>query len=153
MQRSIDWRAAVWAGVAAGVAATALQLVLWWAFWDALPWILYRDARLAAAIVMGRGVLPPPATLDAGVMLAATLIHFALSITYSMILACFISRLGMALSLLAGTLYGLALYGINMYGFTLIFPWFSEVRDWITVVTHAVFGAALAGVYKALAGR
>lgn len=153
MRGSLNWRAAVCAGVAAGVVATAVQIVLWWAFWDALPGILYRDARLAAAILMGRAVLPPPATFDWAVMLVATLVHFALSVAYSMILACFISRLGMTRSLLAGTLYGLVLYGINMHGFTVIFPWFAQARDWITIVTHVAFGVALAGAYKALSRR
>lgn len=153
MRTSLNWRAAVWAGIAAGIVATAVQIVLWWAFSDALPGILYRDARLTAAILMGRGVLPPPATFEWEVMLAATLIHFALSIAYGVILACFISRLGMTVSLLAGTLYGLALYGINMHGFTVVFPWFAAARDWITIVTHAVFGVTLAGAYKALSER
>lgn len=150
MRPSPIWSAAVCAGVVAGIAATGAQIVLWWAFTDALPWIVYRDARLTAAIVMGRGVLPPPATFDWNVMLIATLIHFALSIAYGIVLACFISRLGVVLSLAAGILYGLVLYVINLYGFTIIFPWFSEVRDWITMVTHVVLGAAIAGVYKAL---
>ena len=39
-----------------------------------------------------------------------------------------------------GLIYGLGIYAVNMYGVTFIFPWFSEVRDWITIVTHAVFG-------------
>lgn len=146
----MNLRAAIYAGVAAGVLATAAQIALWWILQDDLPGILYRDARLTAAIVMGRSVLPPPATLAWDVMLVATLIHFALAITYSMILACMICRLGMLRSLLAGVLYGLVLYGINMHGFTIIFPWFALARGWITLITHAVFGAALAGTYKAL---
>jgi hypothetical protein len=50
-----------------------------------------------------------------------------------------------------GLIYGLGIYAVNMYGVTFIFPWFSEVRDWITIVTHAVFGLSLAGTYKMLA--
>jgi hypothetical protein len=37
-----------------------------------------------------------------------------------------------------------------MYGFTAVLPWFEAARDWITVVTHGVFGVAAAGVYKML---
>lgn len=148
---SLNWAAAVVAGIVAGTFATAVQLFLWWAFLDALPWMLYRDARLTAAILMGREVLPPPVTFDWNVMMVATLIHFAISIAYGLILACLISRLGMALSLLAGSIFGLSLYGINMYGVTIIFPWFGEARDWITILTHIVFGISLAGTYKAFA--
>lgn len=148
---SLNWGAAVGAGIVAGVIATGVQIALWWAFLDALPWILYRDARLTAAILMGQEVLPPPVTFDWNVIIVATFIHFVISIAYSLTLACLISRLGIALSLLAGSVYGLILYGINMYGVTLIFPWFSEVRDWITILTHVVFGISIAGTYKTLA--
>jgi uncharacterized membrane protein YagU involved in acid resistance len=151
MRLPFNWNAAIGAGIIAGVIATAVQMVLWWAFLDALPRLLYRDARLTAAILMGQEVLPPPATFDWHVMIVATLIHFVLSITYSLILACLISRLGMALSLLTGGIYGLILYGINMHGVTLVFPWFSEVRDWITIITHIVFGISIAATYKVLA--
>lgn len=150
---SINWRAAIYAGVAAGIIATAVQIILWWAFWDVLPGILYRDARLAAATVLGSGVLPPPATFDWAVMSVATLIHFALSMIYSIILTWFISRCGMLFALLVGVLYGLVLFEVNMYGFTMMFPWFAEARDWITLVTHAVFGGSCAVIYKALYRR
>ncbi|KIO49345.1 hypothetical protein [Nitrosospira sp. NpAV] len=147
----VNWAAAVVAGIVAGILATGIQLFLWWIFLDAVPWMLYRDARLTAAIIMGREVLPPPATFDWTVMMVATLIHFVISVAYSLVLAGLIARLRMLPSLLAGAIYGLTLYGINMYGVTIIFPWFSEVRDWITVVTHIMFGISMAGVYKAFA--
>ena len=149
--KSLNSRAAIVAGVIAGTIATAAQVVLWWLFLeDALPWILYRDSRLTAAMLMGPEVLPPPSTFDWTIMAVATAIHFMLSIAYSLVLACLISRLGMILSLTAGLIYGLGIYVVNMYGVTFIFPWFSEVRDWITIVTHAVFGLSLAGTYKIL---
>jgi uncharacterized membrane protein YagU involved in acid resistance len=83
-------------------------------------------------------------------MIIATVIHFVISIVYSLILARLLSRVGTMFSLLAGSIYGLLIYTVNMYGVTAIFPWFSEVRDWITVVTHVVFGISLAGTYKVL---
>ena len=129
------------------------QLVLWWAFRDVLPGILYRDARLTAALVMGRDILPPPAAFDWTVMAVATLIHFALSIIYSAVLAGFVSRRGLPSALLTGAAYGLALFGINMYGFTLVFPWFAAARDWITLAAHVLFGISAAAVYKALSVR
>jgi hypothetical protein len=145
--------AAVYAGIAAGILSTVAQLALWAMFTDALPEILFRDARLAAAIVMGRGVLPPPASFDAVVMLVATLVHFALSITYALILAPLLTSLGPRAALLAGAAFGVALFAMNMYGFTVVFPWFAATRDAITVAAHVVFGVSAAGVYKAVSAR
>jgi hypothetical protein len=144
----IHWRSAALAGIAAGVVATLAQIALWWLSSEPLPAILLRDARLTAAIIMGREVLPPPATFDWSVTLIATLVHFALSIAYALALSVFISRLGTPLSLLAGAVFGLSLYAINMYGFTFVFPWFAAARDWITAATHVIFGMVVSAVYK-----
>ncbi len=147
----VDAVAAVSAGVAAGILATAVQIVLWTIFTDALPAIFFRDSRFAAAIVLGRDVLPPPASFDGRIILIATLVHFALAIAYGLILARFIAGLRIGASLLAGAAFGLGLYAVNMYGFTAAFPWFASSRDWITALTHLVFGTVLAGVYRVAA--
>ena len=153
MRRPVNWSAALYAGVAAGILATVVQIALWSIFADMLPTILFRDARFTAAIVMGRAVLPPPASFEWLVMLVATLVHFALSIIYGLSLSWVIARLRAAPSLLVGAVFGLAVYGVNMYGFTTIFPWFEATRDWITVAAHVAFGIAAAGVYKMLSQR
>lgn len=146
----LNWRSAISSGIVAGVVATGAQIFLWLVFTDALPEIFYRDARFTAAILLGQGVLPPPATFNWKVMIIATVIHFAISIAYSLILSRLLSHINTMLYLFAGSIYGLIVYVINMYGVTAIFPWFSEARDWITVVTHIVFGISLAGTYKVL---
>ena len=138
----------MYGGVAAGILATLAQVALWAVFTDALPTIVFRDARFAAAIVMGRAVLPPPATFDAWIVLVATLVHFALSIAYGLLLARLIAGLGRTSSLLAGAVFGLFVYGVNMYGFTSVFPWFEAARDGITVAAHVVFGIVAAGAYQ-----
>ncbi len=97
---------------------------------------------------MGREVLPPPATFAWSMMSVAALVHFALSIAYGLTLSVFISRLNSALALLAGAAFGACLYAVNMYGFTFVFPWFAVARDWITAVTHVIFGLVVAAVYK-----
>lgn len=150
---AIDWPAAVWAGIAAGVIATGAELLLWWLSARPLPDLLYRDARLAAALVLGRGVLPPPASFDAAVMAVATTIHFVLSIVYAALLALLVARRGLAAAVAIGIGFGLLLFAVNMYGFTWLFPWFSAVRDGITLATHGVFGAAAALCYLALSRR
>ncbi len=151
MNQAIHWRAATYAGIAAGIVATVVEIVLWSVFTDALPEILFRDARFAAAIALGPGVLSPAPGVDWRVVLVATLVHVALSVAYGVILARLIARLGVLSSLLAGAAFGLLVYAVNMYGFTMIFPWFEATRDGITVAAHAAFGMAAAGFYRRLA--
>lgn len=143
----MNWIAALWASVAAAVISTVSELLLWATLTDALPGILWRDARLAAAIVLGSVALQPPATFDAKLMLVATLVHFALSIAYAVALAAIIARLGTASSLIAGAIFGLMLYVINLYGFTAIFPWFAVARGGITLAAHVAFGLSASAAY------
>ena len=147
----LDWRSAVYAGIAAGILSTVVQIALWAALTDALPAVLYRDARFAAAIVMGPRALPPPASFDWAVMSVATLVHLTLSLVYAFVLSALIARLRPPAALVAGAAFGLFVFGLNMYGFTTIFPWFEEDRDWITAAAHAAFGVIAAGVYEASA--
>lgn len=130
-------------GLCAGVIAALTQLLLWWLSGAPVAEMLFRDVRLTAALVLGSGVLPPPSTPQWDVLLVATCIHFTLSIIYALIPAYQAQRLRTASTIFAGPLYGLAIYGANLYGLTLLFPWFAVARDWITLVTHLVFGVAL----------
>lgn len=152
-QLSINWAAALYAGIAAGIIATMAQIILWWGFLDSLPGIMFRDARLAAAIVLGKDILPMQVDFDWQAMIVATMIHFTLSVIYSMILAAFIVRRTFTVSIIVGIEFGFILFAVNMYGFTWIFPWFEEARDWITLVAHIVFGTVSAAMYRILSMR
>ena len=147
MTPPLQWRTAIVAGIAAGILATVVQVALWLALTDALPEILYRDARFAAAIVMGPGALSP-ADPRVSIMLVATLVHFALSIVYGMIVSRLTMRLPIYVALLTGGALGLMLFVVNMYGFTVLFPWFAASRDGITLAAHVAFGVTAASVYQ-----
>lgn len=136
------------AGLGAGIFATVAQFVLWWLVELPLPETFFRDVRLTAALVMGASVLTPPSTPQWDILLVATLIHFSLSVTYALILAYLLGRLRTAPTLFAGALYGLVIYVVNLYGLTLLFPWFTVSRDWVTLLAHLAFGVALAGGYR-----
>jgi hypothetical protein len=138
------------AGIIAGAAATVIEILLWWIYGFALPETLFRDTRLAAAVVLGREVLPPPSTFDGRVMLAATIVHFGISIAAAVVLSVLIARLELRAAIVAGALFGLALYVIDMYAFTALFPWFAITRDAITAATHIAFGVIAATAYGAL---
>ena len=141
------------AAIAAAIISTVVEIVLWACFTDALPGILWRDGRLAAAIVLGPRVLQPAATFDASVMLVASIVHGALSIVYALALAMVVRRLPFAQALIAGILFGLALYAINLHGFTAVFPWFVVARDGITLTGHLAFGLCASATYWLLRRR
>ena len=62
MRTKLDLRAAVLAGIAAGVLFIILEMALVALMMGDSPWA---PPRMIAAIAMGEGVLPPPATFDA----------------------------------------------------------------------------------------
>lgn len=140
---SFDLAMAAAAGLAAGVIATAVQLLWWWLAGDMVLHLLRRDTRLAAAILLGPRVLPPPYDLELLILAAAGTMHFLLSAIYGLIQAP-LSRLPYRLAIPTGTLFGALLFFINMYGFTSVFPWFTASRDGATFVAHLAFGASAA---------
>ena len=148
MAGTIDWKAAVWAGIIAGVVFMMLEMVLVQLFGEGNMW---GPPRMIAAIVMGREVLPPPAIFDSGVFAAATVVHFVLSLIYAFIFAWIVSRWQMAMTgaTISGLVFGLVIYAVNFYGFTVVFPWFAEARNSITIVAHAIFGLTLGVIYGA----
>lgn len=149
MRRSLDWKAAIWAGLAAGVVFMMLEMLLVMLIEGKSPWA---PPRMIAAMVMGKGVLPPPATFDGVIMAVAMMTHLVLSVLLAFVLGWLISgwRLGMAGAIIAGTLFGLAVYFIDFYLFTAIWPWFAMARGPISIFAHAAFGFVLGWVYRAM---
>lgn len=149
MTTKIDLRAALWAAAVAGIIFMMLEMAMVMLVQGESPWA---PPRMIAAIGMGEGVLPPPATFDPGIMAVAMAIHFALAVVLAIILAWGVSRfrLGTAASVAAGAAFGLAVYYLNFHGFTALFPWFAMARGAISIVAHIAFGAILGAVYRLL---
>lgn len=150
MHDAIDWKAAVFAGLIAGAVFMMLEMVLVGTIGGQSPW---GPPRMIAAMAMGEEVLPPPASFDAGIMMVAMIIHFALSILLGVILGWIISHWQMRLltAAIAGTLFGILVYLVNFYGMTAFFPWFAMARGAISIFAHAAFGLVLGWSYQALA--
>jgi hypothetical protein len=146
LRQLVDWRAAFWAGIIAGIAFFLLQMALT-ARLLGTPWIF---PRMTAAIVLGRGVLPPPATFDAGVVAVAIAIHMLLALAYTALIAFVLHRWGLLVGVVGGALLGLALYVINYWTLAGLFPWFLDLKSGIALVSHVVFGALAGGVYELL---
>lgn len=150
MTRSINWKAAIWAGIIAGVVFMMLEMVLVGTVGGKSPW---GPPRMIAAMVMGESVLPPPGTFDFGIVMVAMMIHLVLSIILGVILGWAISKWRMSLitAVVAGTVFGLAVYFVDFYLMTAIFPWFAMARGAISIFAHAMFGLVLGWVYQAMA--
>lgn len=144
-ERRWNVKAAVRAGVLASLVFQLLEIVLIPLFGGGSPW---GPARMIAAMVLGRGVLPPPASFDLAVVLTALVVDIALAIIYALVLAAIIRRWSLAASAAGGAVFGLVLYVINFYGFTALFPWFEMGRNGVTIFTHVVFSLIAAVAYK-----
>ena len=153
MTKSLNWKAAIGAGIVAGLVFMMLEMALITILQGQSPW---GPPRMMAAMVMGKGVLPPmdaPATFDFTIMMVAMMIHLLLSIVLAIALGFSISRLRLSLvsSIAAGAVFGAIVYYVDFYGFTAIFPWFAMARGPISLFSHAMFGAVAGGVYQAIA--
>lgn len=150
MPNQIDWKAVVWAGIIAAAVFMMLEMALVATVGGGSPW---GPPRMIAAMVMGRDVLPPPATFALAPVMMAMVIHFLLSIALAAILGWIISnwRLSLTASIIVGTLFGLLIYIVNFYGFTAVWPWFAMARGWISILAHAMFGLALGWAYHSIA--
>ncbi|MDQ6758133.1 MAG: hypothetical protein M3004_14520 [Bacteroidota bacterium] len=143
--KSNFFKSGVYAGLIGGLVFMMMEMIMVPLFMNGSPW---GPPRLIAAIGMGKSVLPPPATFDLMMFMMAMIIHFILSIIYALSFGAIVSKLGLSVSLIAGMALGLVLYFVNFYGFTAIFPWFAMARNWVTVVTHLVFGLIAVRVFK-----
>jgi hypothetical protein len=135
------------AGVIASIVFQVLEILLIPRFGGGSPW---GPARMIAAIVMGRGVLPPPATFDLTVVLVALAVDIVLAVIYTAVLGWLIHYWSVGWSLTVGAVFGVLLYLINFSGFTRIFPWFEMGRNGVTLFTHVVFSLTAALAYKKL---
>ncbi|MGH9914937.1 MAG: hypothetical protein ACRD63_06570 [Pyrinomonadaceae bacterium] len=109
---------------------------------------------MIAAIVLGRGVLMPSVPFGLEVLLVALGTHLVLSVCFGLVTGLLIASFhldsSMGMASVAGVLFGLVVYLINFYGMTHFFPWFAEARNWMSLLSHLVFGAVAADVYLKL---
>lgn len=140
-------KAGALAGLIAGAVFMMMEMGLV-ALSGGSPWA---PPRMIAAIVMGEGVLPPPASFDLMIMIAAMAVHFMLSIVIGVGFAFIAKRFGLLMAVGVGAVVGLALYVVNFYGMTAIFPWFAMARNTISIVSHIAFGMVLGLSYHRLA--
>lgn len=124
-----------------------LEMLMVPLFMGGSPW---GPPRMIGAIVLGKDVLPPPATFDFGVLMVAVMLHLVLSIVYTIIIAFLVKNMTLGKALAVGAVLGLVIYFVNFYLMTSVFPWFAEARNWVSAFTHVAFGIGAAWAYKGL---
>ena len=139
----VHWRAVVGAGLISGVVFLMFEMIMLPLFLGLSPWAPPR-------IVLGKGVLPPPATFDFAVVMVAMMIHFALAVVYAFVIAWIAKSQGTASAIGIGATAGLVLYFLNFHVLTAAFPWFAMARNWVSVSGHILFGLVAVGSYRAL---
>jgi hypothetical protein len=146
--QGVDIKAALLAGLIAGVVDLSLLAASGWAQGQNV-WV---NMRQTAAILMGSGVLPPPATFDLLLFVVSTIVHFGLSMVYGLIVAFFIRKSDWKTGLIIGVAVGFGIYVVNYYAFApLLFPWLTESRNgMVPTLIHPVFGMIAAAVYLKL---
>lgn len=142
-QWGVDVKAVLIAGIVAAIAFLAIELALM----PIMGFDVSRPLRTMAAILVGSRVLAPAVAFTVGILVAALLVHVALSLFYTFLLGLFIRGHSMEFSVVVGVIFGFALYVMNFHVFSSIYPWVAEARSWVTVLAHLVFGAVAAGVY------
>lgn len=152
MIRKLDFKAAILAGIVAGLVFMMLEMALVMMFKGQSQW---GPPRMMAAIVMGPKVLPPPATFDMAIMMVAMMIHLMLSIVLGLMIGWAISnwRMDLLVSVVVGAVFGLLIYYVDFYLFTAMFPWFAMSRGAMTAFSHGMFGLVLGFIYRGLAKR
>ena len=150
MSGALNFKAAVLAGLIAGFVFMMLEMVLVGTVGGQSPW---GPPRMIAGMVMGKDVLPPPATFDMSIFAVGMAIHFVLSILLAVVLGWAIShwRMNLFTAIVAGVVFGLIVYFVNFYLMTAMFPWFAMARGAISIFAHAMFGLVLGWAYHSMA--
>jgi hypothetical protein len=143
--QGVDIKAALLGGLLAGLVDLALLAASAWTEGQNV-WV---NMRHTAAILMGTGVLPPPATFDLLLFIVSTIVHFGLSMIYGVIVAFFVRRANWTIGLMIGVAVGFGIYVVNYYVFApLLFPWLIESRSgMVPTLIHPVFGMIAAAAY------
>lgn len=148
----LDWKKALWAGIIAGLVFVMMEMMLVAMVQGMSPWA---PPAMMAAMVLGPGILQQPPAFSMKIMMIAMMVHLPLSMMYGLVLGWIVHRLERRAALMAGAAFGLiAAYLVNFYLIApMVFPWFTEARNWISVVSHVMFGVVLAGAYVAMRRR
>ncbi|MFW5879311.1 MAG: hypothetical protein ACOCUV_00655 [bacterium] len=145
MRYKFSLKQATYSGLLAGLIFLVLEMIMVPLFLGGSAW---GPPRLIGAILLGRDVLPPPATFNFGVVLAAVILHLALSVIYAIAIAAIVQRMSVTSAIIVGAIGGLVLYLVNFYLFTGWFEWMIAARTWVNIFAHISYGIAVGWAYR-----
>jgi ABC-type cobalamin transport system permease subunit len=146
-RKVIDWKAVLWAGLVAGTVFLLANLFAVPRIMGGSFWI---SVRLVGSMLLGEGVLAPPATFHAGALVAAIAVHYTLALVLAAVIAFVVHRGGLIGGVLGGAVLGAAFYFINYYTLSYFFPQFFALRHGSVLASHILFGALAGGIYELL---
>jgi hypothetical protein len=147
VRKLVDWKAVLMATLVAGTVALLWNFFVVPALLRTTPWVA---VRLAGSILLGKGVLAPPATAHIGALVAAIATHYVLALVMTAIIAYVVHRGGLLGGILIGGLLGLSFFCIDYYSLTYFMPQFFAIQHWSVVLGHVLFGAVAGGTYELL---
>lgn len=143
IRRNVTWRAIPFAGLAAGLAHLLVNLILTPLMLDIQPGLIL---RYMGSLALGQGVLTEPDNIT--VVVVGLLVHFGLSILYTLLIAIVIHRWGLLVGIFGGAILGLCIYLINYYTMTAFVNWMFAIDSPVMIIAHLIFGAVAGGVYE-----
>lgn len=150
MKTSVGFKSVVISGIVAGIVFLMAEMLML-AMTGQSP---FGPPRMMAAMVMGKEVLPPPATFDMGIMMVAMIVHLMISLIAAFVFGTIYKLFSRSfmIALLLGVVYGLLFYFAAFYVMTGIWPWFEMARGTISIIGHILFGLALGATFHKLSG-
>lgn len=144
IQKNLMWQAVLVAGLAAGTAFLAANLLL-------MPILLDINGtltlRYAGALVLGSEAITQAGNTP---LIVGVGVHYALSILFTLVIAIVVHRWGLLVGLIGGAVLGLSFYSINFYTMTRFFEWFAPLDSTVLLIAHITFGIVAGGVYELL---
>ena len=152
-RRAPDWPAAAAAGLSAGAILMVVDLLWSISATGSGPWVA---SRMIAAMVMGPDVMQS-ASFSLGIVAMALIAHYVLGVIFALVLVAISSPMRLdstlTIAVVTGAVFGFALYIFNFNVMVRVFPWFTEIRGWGTLLVNIVFGVSAAVLYWKLERR
>lgn len=149
VRQLIDWGASLRAALIGGALFLAASLFLTQFFKPGFsPEMM---TRYFASILLGNDILAasPGNPLTWRAYLGLGLFHFALALSFSVLVAFVVHRWGIIWSAVVGALLGLCLYLLNIYAVTKLVPHFFIMESGFFLTLHVLFGALIGALYEA----